>query len=210
MALSPEQIADLIQHGVTLGAVALGALLGYVATRGQSKAERVRRKKVLASALLIEMATVERLLRQLYDVHSIVTARGELRAPLLERQLDAAIELFQPDTVRQLIQLSTYVRELEHRRSVVQESVHSTEVADDRDLDPWMNFGIRVKARYVAQSFRELRSALEREGGTLPPLPRPAPVAFTEHLPPLGPPAFPELYSDEELPTKVEKDRLAD
>src|SRR5687768_13253769 len=98
--LTPEQVDTLIAHGVSVTTVVLGAVLGYGAARWQVATERRRRRRAVASGLLIELAILERILRVFYGDANAIQSYGKLPTPLLDRQFDNAIELFQPETVR--------------------------------------------------------------------------------------------------------------
>lgn len=180
-------MSDLIVGSLT---TAFGGLLGYWLGHLKEARERRERRTVLASALLVELRALNGVLRQVAG--GGVPYGDPFHHPVLEATL-GELSLFERETAVALTHFRNLLLDAQH-------DVRAAHRAQSGDMGPQMfyvlNDSVKVKATYAANAIRDVKAALLKSGGQLPPPIRERP-ATREAPPQLLPSPF-ELFEDPE------------
>ncbi len=140
----------------------LGALLGFALTGLQSVLDRRRRRKSLASGLLIELRTLEHAISLRYNDVSAAASRGRLATPVFDK-LTNDLLLLRHDQLYPVMQFYGFVgdvnQHLENARA---------RVAEGEALDDNAHHRVRLRSQFALATIHEAKVALEQAGGTLP------------------------------------------
>jgi hypothetical protein len=166
--------------------VLLSAALGFAAGRVGTWRDRRKRRLEVATALLIELRWLERILRKLARHKQAASSTVRPLTDVQDR-FQADLVLFKPQTLRTLLELRGLIRDIEVSRDTLQGSLDT--------LDDKAHHFFRVKASFAAQLIPKLKGMLEREGATVP-SDSPVVVLRYPQLPELPPPAFAEAMED--------------
>jgi len=162
--------------------VLVGSLLGYWLGRQRWLDEKRDRAADIATALLIELRHVESILRDMYSQQRPLDYYWFVPLPWFEK-LFPDTRSFTPATTQAAYQFFGLVLEIQSRIGEMRK------YKDITDTDHWI---IRAKAGSAVQRLAHLVEALQREGGSLPPIVDMQHFAKGE-LPKLPPPVFPEM-----------------
>jgi hypothetical protein len=178
-------LADKVLTAVIAGA--FGGFLGAGIRWIEQRAERRRRRRAVATALLDELRVIELNARQLVqeDFAAKIASLPVTRPGQLFRQISASDDLFllRPETVSRLLFLESLNREIDED-GVLYRSLGDYDRA-------YLNHRVRSKAWFLATHIRAMRDALVGEGGTRPPK-EAIPILQNWQLPELGPAVFEE------------------
>lgn len=190
MSPTPDPLAapTLVAQFVT---ALIGGAVGGMLTTGfkwvEQRAERRRRRRAVATALLNDLRQLELDARELSkaDYAAHIASLPATRAGQSFRRIIGTddLMLFGPDAVSRLLYLASLVTAIEDYGAMYQKSTGA-----DR---PKLNVGVRAKAWIIAKNVGVTKRALEREGGTAPPS-EPLDIVQGFELPALGAPAFTE------------------
>ena len=156
------------------------ATLGFAAGRLGTWRDRQKRRIAVATALLIELRWLERILRRL-ACHNQAASSTVRPLTDVQDQFQADFILFKPRTLRTLLHLRGMIRDMELSQETLQRIPEA--------IDDSAHHYFRVRAIFAAQLIPTLKGMLEREGATAPedwPV-----IAVYPQLPDLPPPAFP-------------------
>ena len=143
-----------------LGSIS-GAFLVYLVWLRKRAIERAEVRQNLATALLVELKSMDWVLRSIYGDTSAALSRGELPMPLLER-LDNELLGFEPQTVFELLTFRGFCESVRILRTRAQHM--APELVDDA-----RHRRVRNTAGFAIQLLPDLKKKLEAEGGlTMP------------------------------------------
>lgn len=184
--LTLPQIAQHFATAVIGGAV--GGVFGTGFKWIELRAERTRRRKALATALLNDLRGLELTVRQVREADYAAKVWGfpNSRPGELIKRITGSddLHLFGPETVSRLLYLTALLTSLGELSTLYPKVT----VGQDRAT---LNIRARAQCHFIANQVRPMKIALERQGGTPPP-PESIDVIGGLNLPPLGPPAFAE------------------
>lgn len=170
--------------------VILAAGLGYVAARYQGWVERRRDRLVLATAMLSELRWLEGLLRQVYQ-HGPASFYDPFDHPILAGLVER-LDLFAPATAERLSHFYSLLRDV--RAGMNEYRANAEKLGTQKD--EYRRF-LKGKAFFAASAVRELKNALVREGGSLPPKIAEQTIDGAA-LPALPPPSFDQFGQAED------------
>jgi hypothetical protein len=139
----------------------LGAFLVYFVWLRQRAIERAERRQNLATALLIELKSMDWVLRSIYRDEKAALSLGELPMPLLAR-LDDGVLGFEPQTVFELLSFRGYCEGVRILRARAQGM--AKELVDDA-----RHRHVQSTAGLALQLLPEIKLRLEAEGGVVMP-----------------------------------------
>jgi hypothetical protein len=155
----------------------------------EEERDRRRRRQAIATALLIDMRTLEFTLRRLYKDQTPGKWRGESPAVLSKTLLSEIIH-FTPDTVYRVTEFFGLVRDTYGLIEVAR----GKEKVEDR-----LHHAIRCKAGFALQAMPPAKDALIGEGGMLPE-PKAVEVVYAPDLPKIPDRCFPAVWAAGEEP----------
>jgi hypothetical protein len=145
--------------------------------------EHSKRRAALATALLIDLRTLESTLRQFYKVEHPTKARG-IAPTLFFDRVEHELVIFGPDTVSKVLAVYTSARDFFRLLEDGKQAMEKEQLSGDLD------WAVRCKAGFALQNLRPAAEALIQEGGVFPPERRVA-HAFRPELPNIGDRVFP-------------------
>ena len=148
-----------------LATVALGSLLGALLGAGskliEQAQEQKRRRKALATALRVELHSLDSALRAIVTSKAPAAVRVQIASRFFQkaRSGDASdVLLFRPQTVYEVMKFAGFVNAVVLARDVVKD-------APARAQD---EYGIRLRAILALEVVESLDESLRKEGGILP------------------------------------------
>jgi hypothetical protein len=146
-------------------------------------AEHSKRRAAVATALLIDLRTLESTLRQFYKLKHSTKARGILPTLFFDR-VEHELVFFGPETVSKVLAVYTSARDFFGVLENGKRGVKDDELGGDLD------WAVRCKAGFAIQNLRPAVEALVQEGGVFP-TERKVHHAFRPDLPAIGDRVFP-------------------
>lgn len=137
-------------------AVVVGAMLGYGAGWLQERVDRRRRRKGLATAMLLELRRTERHLREIAESEGAANA-SVVFALTVHRQATTELDLFQPATTAAIFDFISCVADVEHGMELFRSGQ-----AQRTAPRAWEQ---RVRAAFAANRVDAVKAALLDEGG---------------------------------------------
>ena len=167
----------------------LGAFVGFSLTGLQAYLDRERRRKSLASALLIELRVLEHAISLRYDDPLVGESRGSLVSTVFER-FSSDLLLLEHERLHPVLDFYSFVTDVSEHLKNARERLAKGEQLSDADHQR-----IRLKAQFALQRIADAKRALEASGGVLPDCLPNAGKQFRE-LPPAPPRSFPPPPDD--------------
>ena len=168
----------------------LGALIGFSLTGLQQMLDRRRRRKSLASALLIELRSLEHIITLRYEDEDAAGSRGTIPTTVFD-QFSSDLLLFRHDHLYRLLHFYGFASDIRKHLETAR-----ARLANGEELEKTTHDRVRLKAYFALATIGRAKEALEAEGGVLP-------ERLADHgkvvrgLPPAPPPSF-ENYPTEE------------
>ncbi len=166
----------------------VGAAASWLTAFDAARRDRVRRRKALATVLLIELKSIERTARTAYEYHDHTLAGPNDSAlfPAFALAPDTLAGALGPETVDLVMRMGSLAAQL--RAAVLNQQ------SDDPNVRRHAPMLIAATAAVIATYVAPMKQALEREGGRYTRRPAPETPRMTEDgkLPALPPAAFPE------------------
>jgi hypothetical protein len=169
----------------------LGAFLGFALTGLQAYLDRRRRRKSLATALLIELRWLEYSFRNWYKDEQIGNWPGTVPMDVYDR-FSSELLLLRSDRFYAVQAFYSLVEDLRRLRTGISEKRGQGKEVTKED-----HHIIRVKCAYALELMAAARRALEAEGGRMPTT-RPTKVVHFPELPPLPPELFPDEHTSQD------------
>lgn len=167
----------------------LGAFVGFSLTGLQAYLDRVRRRKSLASALLIELRVLEHAISMRYDDPLVGESRGVILTTVFDR-FSPDLLLLEHKHLYPVLDFYSFVADIgEHLKNARER------LAKGEHLSTADHQRIQLKAQFALQRIAEAKRALEASGGVLPEWLPNAGKQFRE-LPPAPPRSFPPPPND--------------
>ena len=169
---------------IEIVAVVVGAVLGYGAGWVQQRTDRSRRRKGLASAMLLELRRVERTLREISSSDHALLASIVFPLSAHKRAMEE-LDLFEPPTTAALFDFLGCVADVEHGMALFASGALSR--------TPQRDWEQQSRAAFAANRVDAVKAALFAEGGRI--APERDISRETTHFPDpprLDPPGFPQ------------------
>ena len=177
---------DIAVISSAIGGVA-GALATWLTGFEQARRDRVRRRTALATVLLIELESIERTARTVYEyhAHTLEGASDSTLFPAFAIAPDTLAGALRPETIDLVMDMGALAAQL--RAAVLSQR------SDDPNVRRHAPMMRAAAAAVIASRVAPLKQALEREGGQYVPRSSPSVPRMTDDgkLPPLPPAAFP-------------------
>ena len=140
----------------------LGAFVGFALTGLQSFLDRKRRRESLASALLIELRSLEHQLSLRYDDKEAASTRGTITTPVFDRFSNDLL-LLRHDRLYPVLQFYAFVADIRLHLQSARERLDKGESLQFHDQQR-----VQQKAYFALETIAAAKSALEAAGGVLP------------------------------------------
>jgi hypothetical protein len=182
--------------GAGLIGAAFGAIFAYLLDLRKAARERshqakeaakqhAERRAALATALLIDLRTIESTLRQFYKLEHPSGARGFLPSPFFDR-VEHELVIFSASTVARVLAVYTSTRDF----FALLSEARSEPVTGDLD------WAVRCKAGFALQALPDAVEALVADGGEFPPE-RKVGHVFRPDLPKVSGRVFPRVLTED-------------